>query len=307
MSYEIRDYQKGYETDQARIGIEVACHWIWPYAYHLEGLLKLHAQPDFDPETRHYAFLDGKMVGYQFSVVSPQVEGEPRSAVLDFPRVLPGHEAAAELLVERAFEVLLRKGVRQVTGRVTTMVPGDVRLAEKKGFRISDWGYKVYYSYEMAWGKLPGECATEIDPHEDLDEVAAIAARWYKRPVVWCREHLAEWHAEGVISHPCVRQEGRMAAACFAAPNDVRPSTAAIYSIYTPDVASLRPLLRQVVNRCVDSGIVNLIVDLVNQHRPYEHVYQELGFQKVAEWARCEKELSLARHEDENLVSEGLS
>ncbi len=134
--YVIKDYHKGYEADQVRIGIEVARDWIWPYAYHLEALLRLHTQPDFDPETRHYAFLDGEMVGYMFSIVSPTAEGETPSAVLDFPRVLPGHEPAAKLLLQRAFERLCAKGVRRVTGRLTTMSPGDISLAEKMGFRI---------------------------------------------------------------------------------------------------------------------------------------------------------------------------
>jgi len=37
--------------------------------------------------------------------------------------------------------------------------------------------------------------------------------------------------------------------------------------------------------------LVGVITDLVNEHRGYEHVYQELGFQKAVERARFEKEL----------------
>jgi len=33
----------------------------------------------------------------------------------------------------------------------------------------------------------------------------------------------------------------------------------------------------------------NSIADLVNEHRQYESIYQELGFRKVATWAYCEK------------------
>ncbi len=54
--YIVKEYQKWFEQDQARIGIEVARNWIWPYAYDLEDLLKASAQPDFDPDTRHYCF-----------------------------------------------------------------------------------------------------------------------------------------------------------------------------------------------------------------------------------------------------------
>lgn len=292
--YIVRDYQKGFEEDQVRIGVEVAQNWIWPYAYSLADLLQLHAQPDFDPTTRHYCFLGAEMVGYMFSVIMPSEGGAISRANLDFPRMMPGHEHAAELLVEKALETLKRKGVSRVTGRVTTMCPGDIQLAERVGFSISDWGYKVYYSYEMEWGRLnlPGGAVEEVDPQTDLDEYAQVAARWYRRAPEWCRALLAEWHAAGLIAHLGLREDGRLVAACMAAPNAVRPSTAAIYYIYTPDETNLRPMLARVVDKCVDRGMHNVIADLVNEHRQYEPVYQELGFEKVADWARCEKALA---------------
>jgi len=292
--YAIKDYQKGFEQEQARIGLQVAQDWIWPYAYDVEGLLRVHARPDFDPDTRHYCFLGDEMVGYMFSVVMPPGDDGVASATLDFPRMMPGHEQAAGLLMDRAFETLKEKGVSRVVGRVTTMCPGDIQLAEKTGFSIHDWGYKVYYSYDMGWGKLkiPADAAEEVDPANDLDECAAMAARWYKWLPEWCRAHLAQWHAAGIITHLCVREQGRIIAACMAAPNDVRPSTAAIYYIYTPDEHCLKPMLAKVVSRCVDYGVHNVIADLVNEHRQYEPVYQRLGFRKVAEWARCEKALA---------------
>ncbi len=292
--YVIRDYQKGYEPDQVRIGREVAKDWIWPYAYNLEDLLKVHAQPDFDPQTRHYCFLGEAMVGYMFSLITPSDESAAATAYLDFPRMLPGHEQAAELMIARAFERLKDRGVSLVTSRVTTMCPGDLLLAEKMGFSIIDWGYKVYYSYEMEWGKLeiPSEAAEEIDPGKDLDACAAIATNWYKRSQEWCHSLLAEWHEEGVITHLGVREQGRMLAACMAAPNTVRPSTAAIYYIYTPDEHALKPMLTKVIDNCISYGVQNVIADLVNEHRSYEPIYQKLGFQKVAEWARCEKNLT---------------
>jgi hypothetical protein len=292
--YVVRDYQKGFEEDQVRIGLEVARNWIWPYAYNLADLLQLHAQPDFDPTTRHYCFLGTEMVGYMFSVITPSEGGAVSTANLDFPRMLPGHEQAAESLVERAFETLKRKGVSRVVGRVTTMCPGDIRLAERAGFSISDWGYKTYYSYEMKWGRLniPDSAAQEVDPQTDLDECAQIAARWYRRPPEWCRSLLAEWYEAGLITHLGVREDRKMVAACMAAPNTVRPSTAAVYYIYAPDERSLRPMLARVVDKCVDRGIHNVIADLVNEHRQYEPVYQELGFKKASDWARCEKALA---------------
>jgi len=293
--YVIKNYQKGFERDQARIGLEVARNWIWPYAYELDDLLKVHAQPDFDPDTRHYCFLGDEMVGFMYSLVTPSEDGDVSKANLDFPRMLPGHEQAAEPLIERAFEMLKKKGVSCVVGRVTTMRPGDILLAEKMGFSINDWGYKVYYSYEMAWGNLnvSSDAAEELDPEKGLDECAKIASRWYRRAPEWCLSHLQERHEAGIISHLGVREHGRMIAACMAAPNTVRPSTAAIYYIYTPDEHCLKPMLAKVVSKCMDFGTHNVIADLIDEHRQYEPVYQELGFMKVAEWAHCEKALTV--------------
>lgn len=292
--YVLKDYQKGFEPDQVRIGIEVALNWIWPYAYDLQALLKAHAQPAFDPDTRHYCFLGDEMVGYMFTHIAPSRDGDDATAHLEFPRMMPGHESAAGLLMERAFQTLKEKRVARVLARVTTMCPGDIRLAEQSGFSIGDWGYKVYYAYEMEWGKLdvPGEPAEEVDPKTDLDESAGIASRWYKRSPQWCRAHLQDWHEAGVIAHVGVRRQERLVAACIVAPNDVRPSTAAIFYIYTPDERSLRPMLAKVVEKCIDHGIHDVIADLINEHRQYEPVYQKLGFERVADWARCEKALA---------------
>jgi hypothetical protein len=292
-TYEIINYQKGFEHDQARIGTEVARNWIWPYAYSLEDLIRMHASPDFDPETRQYCFLAGEMVGYIVSEISRPQDDSALKANLDFPRMLPGHEQAAELLIEKAIETLKKKGVTHISGRVTTMCPNDIRLAEKMGFCIYDWGYKVYYSYKTDRGKLniPFDPIEEVNPENDLDECAEIAAKWYKRPSTWCLSHLQEWHNAGIITHLCIRKNGTMIAACMAAPNEIRPSTAAIHYIYSPEEQFLKPMLINVVNKSVDYGVLNVIADLINEQSEYEHVYQNLGFTKVADWARCEKEL----------------
>ena len=291
--YTIVDYQKGFEEDQARIGIDVARKWIWPYAYSQQDLVNLHTRSDFDPDTRHYCFVGDEMVGYMFSIITATADNKEKCATLDFPRMIPGHEAAAELLINKAFETLRRKGVTRVTGRVTTMCPGDVRLAEKTGFSIYSWGYKVYYTYEMGWGKLnvTENTAMEINPDKDLDAISEIASIWYKRPPKWCHTHMTAWHKAGVITHVGMRKQGKWIAGCLVASNDVRSSTAAIYYIFTPDEDNLTPMLVKVVNMCVDYGAHNVIADLINEHRQYEPIYQSLGFNKVAEWALCEKVL----------------
>ena len=81
-------------------------------------------------------------------------------------------------------------------------------------------------------------------------------------------------------------------ASCLVAPNLVPPSTAGFYYFYEADVVCLRKMLRKVVHKCITFGVHNVIADLVNEHRMYESEYQELGFKRAAEWARCELKLT---------------
>lgn len=62
--------------------------------------------------------------------------------------------------------------------------------------------------------------------------------------------------------------------------------------MYVPDEHSLEMILGKVVEECIEFGVQNVIADLVNEHRMYEPVYQGLGFKKVAEWARCEMDIT---------------
>lgn len=287
--YTIRNYQKGYEESQFKIGQDVARHWVWPYAYDLEDLLAIHAQPDFDPETRHYCFDGKEMVGYTFSVI----KNAGMMAELDFPRMLPGHEPASYLLIEKAIETLIKRGVKRIEGIVSTMDPVAIELAKQAGFSIRDWGFKKYYSYEMAWGTLsvPGCIIGNINPQTDIDECAELAALWYKRPLAWCRSHLEEWYKLGVIAHVGIWEAGKLTAACMAARNQIRPSTAGIYYIHVQNEAQLKALLGAVVEQCVGCSTKNVIADLQGEHRQFESIYQELGFETVTEWGICEKEI----------------
>ncbi|MBN1859498.1 hypothetical protein JW848_09885 [Candidatus Bipolaricaulota bacterium] len=289
--YAICTYHPRFDASHVAIGIEASRPWIWPYAHDAESLGELHAAPGFDPELWLYALHEDEAIGFVGATIAPVPNHESATATLFFPRVLPGHDKASELLLMELLRVLDRKAITHVTGRVTTMCPQEIRLAEDAGFSLRDRGYKLYYSYGMKQGPLIGSApsATEIDPKRDMEACSALATRWYKRSVEWCRGHLQARHAAGIIAHLGVRRNDKLIASCLAASNEIRPSTAAIYYIYAPDEPSLRALVTTAANACADAGVDNLIADLIHEHRTFEPVYQDLGFVKVAEWARCEK------------------
>ena len=292
--YCIHTYSPDFDTDHVKIEREASRCWIWPYAHDAESLQELHAAPGFDPDLWLYALSAGEVIGFTGASIASTSPGDPIAARIFFPRVDLGHEQASELLMAAILDVLRDKQVTHVTGRVTTMCPRAISLAESSGFTLHDWGYKMYYAYETKRGKLSnsGTPAVRLDPDRDLQGCSLLAARWYKRSIDWCRERLQAHHDAGIIAHLGVWREGNLIASCLVAPNQIQPTTAALYYIYAPDELSLETLLNSAVNACIESAAERLIADLIHGHRTFEPVYRKLGFTKVADWARCEKVLA---------------
>ena len=292
-NYKIYTYQPGFDAEQAQIGIQVALEWTWPFAYDLDDLLKIHSQPEFDPETHLYCFLENEMVGYLTLTPLSTTETEGAILSINFPRMKSGIKTVAPLLMEKALEFARKKGFRKVVGRVSSMNPIEIHWVEQAGFKLYDWGHKVYYQYELAHGKinLTNDLVEPINPECDLEEIAELASHWYKQPPNWCLQKLQDWHQYGVIAHTGIRSNGKWVASCLTARNVLRHETAANYYIYTPDKESLSLLLSTTISHCYDQTINDLIADLINEHREFEPVYQKLGFRKVADWAKCELDL----------------
>lgn len=296
--YRIEPYRESYIKEHARIGIEVARRYVWPFAYTPEALKKIHGMPDFDPESRFYCFSGDRMVGYSLWNINPAGEDKMTRARIDFPRLLPGCEPAAQLLLEKLLEAMKRKDIGIAEMPVSTMMPGSFELAEKLGFspgKKYPRGFKMYYSYDLRRGKLdiPTDCVNDLDLERDLDETAELASIWYKKPVDWCRNYIEDIHRnEILIAHLNIRDGNEMVAACVAAPNDHGEKLAGIFYIHVRDRKHLGPLIAKVIANCADQGYDTLIVDLINEHRVYEAAYKSLGFTWAAEWAIYEKTLS---------------
>jgi len=292
--YAVCAYTPRFDADHMRIGAEAAREWIWPYAHDAESLERLHSLPSFDPDLWLYAILDDEVVGFVGAMLDSPSPDKPSTATIFFPRTMPSHGRASELLLQEILDMLARRGVARVTGRVTTMCPEEISLAGTAGFALQDWGYKLYYSYEAKRGHFPVSEASagRVDLDRDLEACAELSSRWYKQSTKWCLEHLRARHDQGIIGHFCVRRDGEVIASCLTAPNEIRPTTAALYYIYAPDEMSLKALVSTAANACIEQGASNLVADLIHEHRAFEPVYQSLGFTKVAEWARCSKLLA---------------
>ncbi|MFX0171988.1 MAG: hypothetical protein ACFE9L_08715 [Candidatus Hodarchaeota archaeon] len=294
--FSFKSYQKGFEIEQARIGIEVAKNWAWPHAYSLDDLKNKYSG-DFDPETVQFCILGNQIIGYTFFEISLPDENGVTQAWLDYPRLLSGYEEAVPLLIEKAIEVMKKKGVNFIRTRVTTMWENSFEIIERSGFLEQEKykrGAKVYYIYNLANGTinisdLPvSECTTE----EEFKKCSELATYWYNEPKDWAKTHLKEkFPPEDTIAHLYVQDDNKVQAACIVAPNELNKSIAAFYYIYSPNERYLEPLVEKAISSCIEKGYKKLLVDLIRKHRGYEDFYSRIGFRKAAEWGYYEKKL----------------
>ena len=69
MTYKIKPYQESFLDDHVKIGTEVLKNWDNIGQSPKESLLQQYSQPDFDPNTKLYAFFGDKMVGFVTSKI----------------------------------------------------------------------------------------------------------------------------------------------------------------------------------------------------------------------------------------------
>ena len=115
--YVVKEFESGTEEELVIVGLEVASKWVWPYQHSLEGFKNIISRPDFDPKLLLSCYEDGKIVGYVLggigkkSLIRPDLKEDCVYARVYYPRVLPGHEKATDLLMEKIIEALKKKGV----------------------------------------------------------------------------------------------------------------------------------------------------------------------------------------------------
>lgn len=287
-NYHFKGYKPGFEVAQKEIGFEVARKWVWPSAHTYDDL-KNEIGDNFNDESIIYCFADNRIVGYTWFDLLPSTEEGIVRAWLEFPKLLPGHEQAFPLMIEKALEIMKGKGITNVKIRGSSIIKDCFRLLEESGFReiqSMKRGFKLYYVYDLSNGPLKNSSfeAKECTTATEFEKCADIATRWYKQPKDWVLSHLREaFPPELTIAHLFVEKEGDVKAACIVAPNNVVDDISAFHYIYSPNEKYLKPLVSKAITMCIDQGYKTLVVDLINEHRVFEDFYSRLGFTKAAE------------------------
>ena len=291
-NYQIRSYRRGDEVEHVEIDQRVVSTWLWPFGYSLDELREAIEHSDFDPNLQLYCFADGDMVAHTYARVGDPDEDGKRRAWLWYPRALPGHEAAVELLLRNALDRLRERKVDIAETRASTMWPESFALMKALGYRETadrPRGYKKYVVYDLGQGPLPATrtSAEDLDLESDLDEAARLVSIWYHSTPEAARTQMTEFAShDDTVAQLVVRRRGEIVAACAVAANYVqRESLAAIFYIYARDAQALRVLISGAVDRCIRAGFETLLVDLIYEHRHLEPTYLDLGFRQAAEWS----------------------
>ncbi|NHJ84964.1 MAG: hypothetical protein FK734_05850 [Asgard group archaeon] len=292
-NYILKTYEKGVEEEQAKLGTEVTKDWKNFGQTNAENLKQTYSRPEFDPETRHYAYKDGELVGFLVSRVLPDQEDGIKRAQHDFPLVKEGHEKAAELLYEKAMETLKEKGVKIVESRVAKDWLGTKEQADKYGYKESRLNYLIMIAKLENIKTKESEAAYEnFDPERDKEEIIQIFKDQFNMT-----EEQAEANFDGIINppegfyaQPILREDGKIVSrGLLFVPAD--PKTAIIRHL-TPDPKKhFDSYLETISNIAKEKGSEEFQLGIFGPAVANIDFYKEHGFAIESEFYIYEKEI----------------
>ncbi len=278
--YELKNFQKGFEEDQARVGIKVASNWIFAHQTPADRLKEVYSQPNFDPETRHYCFKGKEMVGFLTTRILEEEEGKPKKASLVFPSVLPGHEKATELLYEKAVEILKNKGVEVVETYASALCGNQVDLANKYGFKYVKDVENLLFTLKVSNidEKEDTSKIRKFDKEKDLEAWIKLVKKYdeadderIKRIV----EELGE--DENSIAHLVIEEDGKIVGTTLVWRNPINTSSANLAHTYFTDVKYLKQLTAKAVKIAKKENIDYFLIWLFGKRLSLKKDFEQLN------------------------------
>jgi len=196
--YTLKNYETGIEEAQAELGTEVTKDWSFFGQSDAAALKNAYSRDGFDPETRHYAFKDGELVGFFVSRILPETDDGIKRATFDFPFVKEGHEKAGELLYKKGISTLKDKGVTIADVRVLDGWKGTTEQAEKYDYKK---GSIRFVRIKSSLAKLqPKEHTVKFEkanPEKDKEQIVKLYIEQYN-----LTKEQAEANFNGIINPP---------------------------------------------------------------------------------------------------------
>lgn len=293
--YEIKHYQKGFEDEHARVGIEVAKSFGAPHQTPAERLRERYSQEDFDPETRLYAFKGEKMVGFLTSRVLVESEDGIKTASLTPPSVLSDHKKAEELLFNKAVEVLKNKGVKKIQSNFGVNASKNAATAKK-------WGYKlvrdVYFCYKVNLDVVDTSISHEnlidfnFDAHQE--QCAKIIADEYGQEIEWANnlfERIKNESSDIIRITKVIEEDGQVKAFTGIVQNQIDTSIAILYVIYAANQNYMKQILSFYAKFCKKKNYTRLQCGFTEETDILLAKYKPIKFDLIGKAALFEKEL----------------
>ena len=291
--YEIKIYEKGIEEEQSKLGTEVTKDWADFTQTSAEDLKANYSREGFDPETRLYAFKDGKLVGFIVSRILPEEEDGVIKAQHDFPLVLSGHEEASKLLYKKAMKVLKDKGVKIIEARVGPNWLGTIELAKKLEYKKARHLF-VRTELDLKKAKIEKQnIFVDFDPEKDREQLIQFYINQFNMT-----DEQAKTNYEGIISgqgggsyfQPIQRDKDKIVARGLVFIPNEDPKTATIRPLF-PDSKNFEAYLSKAAEFAKDKGVEKFQMFFGGQIIDQIDTYKEKGFEVKGEVFIFEKEI----------------
>ncbi|MHA2276766.1 MAG: hypothetical protein ACXAC2_13415, partial [Candidatus Kariarchaeaceae archaeon] len=194
MEYKITTYKDGHIEDQFKIGSLIYDKWRMGGQTRPDQLKAAYTGPDFDPETKFYAFAGDEMVA--FLTAKEKTDEEEKSAFFEFPYIKNGHETVLDQIVKYSFEILKNKGFKILITRAGYYWGKTKQLAENYGFEFTSdivrAGEVHLDEYDETVLDAPKDLLV-YDYDRDIDELADIFAKRFNIPVEKMKQNLSRF------------------------------------------------------------------------------------------------------------------
>jgi len=297
--YTLKNYSEEFLPLQEKVGKEVTKEWKDFGQSSAERLKQVYSQPDFDPETRHYAFSGNDLVGFLTSKILPVGKDGIKKASLEFPLVLPGHESCADLLYQKAEETLKKKGVKIAEARVGEIWKGTIDKAKKYGYK---YARDMYVLLELKVDKARVKSTTGIiistyDHSKDFNDIVKIFVEklnWTEKAARDNFETINKEKEQNPI-HLIYRENNKIVARILASKNKENPKRFEIGTLYCENEKYVESLLINVIMKVKALKGTEISTYLSGKALAFEKYFQQIGFNRIGKIDCYEKKIDTTK------------
>ena len=278
--YELKHFHNGFEDDQERVGKEVAKTWIYAHQTDAERLKEIYSKPNFDPETRHYSFKEGEMVGFLTTkVVEPKEDGKKRASLV-FPSVLSGHEESVGLLYEKAISVLREKGIEIVETLVSPLCGEQVELAQQYSFTHKEDLNNIVYIQKVKKleNSIDVTAVRNFDSNQDMDKWLAIVKKLDDRTDEQLEQIKGEIDDENVIAHLVIEDDNEIVGTVLVYRNPIKTESANLAVPFATKEKYFKQLIAKASTIALDKGVEEFIIWLFGERLALKDYVEAASF-----------------------------